>query len=171
MPHPQHHTRDHIAPLTLFILVISCTYLLTASENSLAEIQKNNISRVTTDTSKQQVVETTNTDREKYSSSGKYRGSYIPLTGAIPLNVMHAWRVYIEDAHTHSPATGLQIYVSGGMPDHGHGLPTQPIMTHEETPGTYLIEGMQFHMPGQWTVTFDIGSQESSDKITFEVDL
>ena len=37
-----------------------------------------------------------------------------------------------------------------GMPDHDHGLPTQPQVTSRLENGDYLLEGVRFHMPGKW---------------------
>src|SRR4249920_3274177 len=31
----------------------------------------------------------------------------------------------------------------GGMPQHGHGLPTRPVVSRELADGTYLMEGMK----------------------------
>ena len=42
------------------------------------------------------------------------------------------------------------------MPEHDHGLPTQPQVTEEVEPGSYLIEGIRFHMPGKWQMQFSI---------------
>jgi hypothetical protein len=65
--------------------------------------------------------------------------------------------------------TGARISVEGGMPEHGHGLPTMPLATAETSPGTYLVEGMKFNMPGWWTVGFDISEGGEPDRVTFNL--
>ena len=48
------------------------------------------------------------------------------------------------------------IQVSGDMPEHRHGMPTQPQVTQNLGGGDYLVEGMRFQMGGWWAVTFAI---------------
>ena len=67
-----------------------------------------------------------------------------------------------------APLSGARMSVVGGMPDHDHGLPTSPVVTREITPGRYLLEGMRFHMPGRWLLTFDVISDQGSESATLE---
>jgi hypothetical protein len=57
------------------------------------------------------------------------------------------------------------------MPEHGHGLPTEPEVNDETAPGVYLVEGMKFSMPGWWVVTFHVKSGSSEDSVTFNLRL
>jgi hypothetical protein len=61
--------------------------------------------------------------------------------------------------------------VDGGMPQHGHGLPTNPEVTEYLGNGDYLVEGMRFQMTGFWEVRFVINSGENSDSITFNLNV
>ncbi len=79
---------------------------------------------------------------------------------------MHSWMVKLKDP-AGSPVTGATLAVDGGMPQHGHGLPTKPRVTREIESGTYLVEGMKFSMPGWWDIKFDIQSAQGHDKVTF----
>jgi hypothetical protein len=49
-----------------------------------------------------------------------------------------------------------QINVNGGMPAHDHGLATSPRVTRYLGEGQYLLEGVRFHMPGEWLMKLDI---------------
>jgi hypothetical protein len=50
------------------------------------------------------------------------------------------------------------------MPLHNHGLPTDPKMTAELGGGDYRVEGMRFHMNGDWelTVTVDVDGRRDT---------
>ena len=71
------------------------------------------------------------------------------------INEMHSWQIKVLDSKS-EPVTNASISVEGGMPDHDHGLPTRPRVTSEITPGTYLLQGVRFHMPGKWEFKFVI---------------
>ena len=60
-----------------------------------------------------------------------------------------------------------RIAVDGGMPQHGHGLPTRPRVTRELGDGSYLLEGMKFSMTGWWEIKLAIDAAEGTDKVTF----
>ena len=57
--------------------------------------------------------------------------------------------------------------VDGGMPQHGHGLSTQPRVTREIADGTYSFEGMKFSMTGWWEVKLAIQGPLRTDKVSF----
>lgn len=66
-----------------------------------------------------------------------------------------------------APVRGARIAVDGGMPQHGHGLPTRPQVTQEGPDGTYLIEGMKFSMTGWWEIKLAIDGPAGADRVTF----
>ena len=66
---------------------------------------------------------------------------------------------------------GATIAVGGGMPQHGHGLPTAPRATKSLGGGLYEVSGVRFNMGGWWELSFDITSPVGSDKVTFNLDL
>jgi YtkA-like len=88
-----------------------------------------------------------------------------PLTPAA-INQLHTWQVRLVSS-TGAPVAHARIKVDGGMPQHGHGLPTRPQVTQEQPDGTYLIEGMKFSMTGWWEIKLAIDSLEGADKVTF----
>ncbi len=85
----------------------------------------------------------------------------------LEINTIHSWELVLHTADG-APLIGAQMSVVGGMPDHDHGLPTSPVVTREITPGRYLLEGMRFHMPGRWLLTFDVISDQGSESATLE---
>lgn len=63
------------------------------------------------------------------------------------------------------------ISIQGGMPEHGHGLPTRPRVKKSAAEGIYEIEGLRFNMGGWWELTLAISSPEGSDTVTFNLSL
>ena len=88
----------------------------------------------------------------------------------LAINTIHSWELVLYTADG-VPLNGAQLSVVGGMPDHDHGLPTSPVVTGEITPGHYLLEGMRFHMPGRWLLTFNVISDQGSESATLEFQL
>ncbi|HAU23728.1 MAG TPA: Auxin-binding protein [Gammaproteobacteria bacterium] len=80
----------------------------------------------------------------------------------VVINRIHSWELALTGPDE-SPVTGAEIFVTGGMPDHDHGLPTLPIVTRETSPGRYLLEGVRFHMPGRWQLTVTINSPQGDE--------
>ena len=63
-----------------------------------------------------------------------------------------------------------RITVDGGMPQHGHGLPTRPRVTKYIGNGVYQVEGLKFNMGGWWELKFAINGG-MSDNVTFNLEL
>lgn len=103
---------------------------------------------------------------EAVSRKGLYR--LRRMDGGTALGEFMRWRVRLRDEQGR-PVAGAQIGIRGGMPEHGHGLPTQPKVTPTDTPGEYLVEGLQFGMPGWWEVSFYISSRQRDDSVTLNV--
>jgi hypothetical protein len=57
------------------------------------------------------------------------------------------------------------------MPQHGHGLPTRPRVTHALGNGLYEIEGVRFNMGGWWEFRLAINAASGSDVVTFNLAL
>ena len=82
------------------------------------------------------------------------------------INQMHSWQIKLTTP-SGVPISHAHIAVDGGMPEHGHGLPTQPQVTQELGAGVYLLEGMKFSMSGWWEIKLAIDTADASDKVTF----
>ncbi len=63
------------------------------------------------------------------------------------------------------------ITVDGGMPEHGHGLPTKPRVTKNLGGGIYEIEGVRFNMGGWWEFRLAIATPDGTDSVTFNLNL
>ena len=82
----------------------------------------------------------------------------------LDINRIHSWQLRLTDIQG-SPVSNAQIELVGGMPEHDHGLPTQPQITAETEVGSYLLEGVRFHMPGNWQLDIKL-----TYKLTYEPD-
>ncbi len=110
----------------------------------------------------------TNIGAIKKSDNQHFTVSYLSKAAPIKINKIHAWIICIKDKNGNS-IDNAKITVDGGMPEHNHGLPTQPQITKNLGDGSYLLEGMKFHMLGYWTITLSISYGDVSDEVTFEL--
>ena len=83
---------------------------------------------------------------------------------------MQTVRVAIVDANGR-PVDGATLAIDGGMPEHGHGLPTRPRMTRVLGDGAYEVEGVRFNMGGWWEFKVAITSERGADIVTFNLSL
>ena len=98
------------------------------------------------------------------SRAGHFVASFQSELDPLAINRIHSWTLVVRDAEGR-PVSGADIVVSGGMPAHNHGLPTQPRVTEELGNGRYLVEGMRFHMQGEWTVDVVIETDTAKDVV------
>ena len=96
----------------------------------------------------------------------RYVVTLLPPATPAAVNRMHSWQVKLA-TQAGAPVAGARIAVDGGMPQHGHGLPTSPRVTRELADGTYLLEGMKFSMTGWWEIKLAITGAEGADRVTF----
>ena len=105
----------------------------------------------------------------RISTSGTYTASILS-EGELKVRKLQTVRVSIADS-SGMPVEGATIVVDGGMPQHGHGLPTQPRVTRSLGNGEYLVEGLRFNMGGWWVLRLDVDGRVGRDTITFNLDL
>ena len=108
--------------------------------------------------------------RTRRSESGLYRGTILPQGDSIPQGRLQRWTLHLETANG-APVDSATVSVDGGMPQHGHGLPTKPRVTRALGNGDHLVEGMKFNMGGWWVVKFRINATPGSDSLVFNVKL
>ena len=106
--------------------------------------------------------------RSRPSEAGLYRVSLRSEEGEIPLGRIHAWVVHLEtrDGETFVPR---RLAFSGGMPQHGHGFETEPRATRELGGGDFLVEGVKFHMAGDWMLRVELVGPAGPDVAVFHV--
>jgi len=103
------------------------------------------------------------------SAAGRYVATLEPAKPLRPRQ-MQTVRVIVRDAEGRA-IDEAQISIDGGMPQHGHGLPTRPRVTRSLGDGIYEIEGVRFNMGGWWEFTLAIAGSRGADTVTFNLDL
>lgn len=103
------------------------------------------------------------------SAAGAFTATLHPDQALRPRKLQTV-RVAIVDA-AGRPVEHATIEVDGGMPQHGHGLPTRPRVTGALGSGLYEIEGLRFNMGGWWELKLAIVAAGAADVVTFNLDL
>ena len=107
---------------------------------------------------------------EWVSERGTYTVSFESSLQPIVINQIHTWVLHIKTVDA-APVSGAEVSVVGGMPAHDHGLPTRPRVSKELGEGDYQLEGMRFHMQGDWEVSITISADGSTDTVTIALRL
>ena len=108
--------------------------------------------------------------RTRASEGGRYRATIRPPGDSIPRGRLQRWTLHLETA-AGAPVDSAAVAVDGGMPQHGHGLPTKPRVTRALGNGDHLVEGMKFNMGGWWVVKFRVSAEAGRDSVVFNVRL
>ena len=69
-----------------------------------------------------------NLSLDRPTDKGLYNTTITPQTRALKVNQMHTWSITVRSMDG-KPVEHATINIDGGMPRHGHGLPTQPRVT------------------------------------------
>ncbi|MDP2304506.1 MAG: FixH family protein [Pseudomonadota bacterium] len=107
------------------------------------------------------------------TSKGLYRISWLTEPAPPPLSALFEIEATLTDA-AGAPVTDAKVRIDARMPQHGHGMATKP----EDDPGVcdasgacshpdgrYRTRGMKFHMPGEWTLRFDVEGPGGTDHL------
>ena len=108
--------------------------------------------------------------RTRTSEAGHYRATIHPQGDSIPQGRLHRWTLHLETVNG-APVDSAKLLVDGGMPQHGHGLPTKPRVTRDLGKGDHLVEGMKFNMGGWWVVKFRVAAAQGPDSLVFNLKL
>lgn len=104
----------------------------------------------------------------KATVKGAFMVSIAPEAGAVEQGTLHSWVATVATADG-KPVDDAQIAIDGGMPQHGHGLPTAPQMTAKLGEGRYRIEGVKFNMGGWWVIRLAITAAGTTDTVEFNL--
>ncbi len=103
------------------------------------------------------------------SRNGRYLVSLEPRNGPPRIHVWQEWLIHIE-RRDRAPVAVRAIALDGGMPAHGHGLPSAPAVTPLGT-GDFEARGVRFHMAGRWEMRVLIADGDGADVAAFAVDV
>ncbi|MBO6716452.1 MAG: FixH family protein [Rhizobiaceae bacterium] len=105
--------------------------------------------------------------RSKQSVGGIYTVTLESEAEPVKTGPLHSWIAAVKSADG-TPIVDATIQVDGGMPNHGHGLPTAPQASHIGD-GHYRIEGVRFNMGGWWELHLRINGPAGDDEVTFNI--
>lgn len=108
--------------------------------------------------------------RTRTSAGGLYVATILPQGDSIPKGRLQRWTLHLETANGTAVDSAV-VKVDGGMPQHGHGLPTKPRVTRALGNGDHLVEGMKFNMGGWWEVKFRVDAAPGADSLVFNLKL
>ncbi len=106
--------------------------------------------------------------RSKPSELKTYVVAVAPESEPLRQGELHTWLLTLTTPDGR-PVESASIAVDGGMPRHGHGLPTSPRMTKYLGTGRYRIEGVKFNMGGWWELKFAVSAPPGEDRAVFNV--
>lgn len=110
------------------------------------------------------------TDAVWVSNAGHFVIRIANRPDPVTINRMQDWELEIRYADG-TPVDDAEIAVSGGMPEHNHGLPTSPRVEEPLGDGRYRLAGLRFHMSGHWELRLTISAARHRDSVTIPVDL
>ena len=106
--------------------------------------------------------------REKTSVAGLYAVAIEPEVLPVQQGPLHNWIVTVKTPGG-EPVADAELAVEGGMPRHGHGLPTAPHSAGHVGEGRYRVEGVRFNMGGWWVLKFSVSSPAGDDEAEFNI--
>lgn len=113
---------------------------------------------------------TIDTATTQLSGAGHFVVTYKSIPEPVPLSRIHRAIIHVTDK-TGKAITNADIKLKGDMPEHGHGMATEPVITPGDNAGDYIIQGLKFQMPGWWELVLEISTSSNSDSVRFNIDL
>ena len=103
------------------------------------------------------------------SSAGSYVVRFRPTPEPMPDNEVFALDVWVFDpAWPDAPLEDVELSVDAGMPQHGHGMNVVPTVARQDG-GRFRVDGMLFHMTGEWQVYFDVTRGPVTERAQYPV--
>jgi hypothetical protein len=108
------------------------------------------------------------TSLSKASENGLFIVTVSSQLDPVLINEIHTWLVTVATPQG-EPVEEANLTLEHLMPQHGHGMPTEPGFTGYLGDGQYQLEGMKFNMPGWWMLDFTIQTPTQVDTVTFNL--
>jgi hypothetical protein len=108
--------------------------------------------------------------QEVRSNGGRFLVRFATDPSPPPLNDYFRIRAQVMDPRAPEGAPELTLRVDAAMPEHQHGMNTQP-RVRRDPGGGFIIEGMLFHMSGYWELYFDITSDGVTERAQVPINL
>ena len=95
--------------------------------------------------------------------AGRYTVAY--ATTPAPIVVGQHFRVDFAVGPKAGAPAARHLRVDATMPEHRHGMNYRASVTSPR-PGEWRAEGLLFHMPGRWDLTFDVVAGGATQRVT-----
>ncbi len=110
-------------------------------------------------------------ERSGTTFGGAFVVSWVPVPDPLPFNAPFALKVTVARAATPQvPDREARLELDTSMPAHGHGMNRTPRVTANGD-GTFLVEGMLFHMSGRWDLLLQVHSGRDYGQAILHIDL
>jgi hypothetical protein len=106
------------------------------------------------------------TASSRLSGLGLYQVSFKSSQPVDAINEIFSWTLHIETPDG-KPVERADISIRTLMPQHGHGMPTNPQITKELGGGDYMLDGLKYSMSGWWEIKLTITADQKTDVVTF----
>jgi hypothetical protein len=104
------------------------------------------------------------------TASGDYTIDYTFTPDPIPKNQHFSVQVVVTRKDGTDLPEDFTIQVDADMPAHGHGINTAPEIKKLPS-GTYHVDGLLFHMGGQWELYIDVMEGGIPDRATIPIQM
>ena len=104
------------------------------------------------------------------TENGSYLVTLRPENPEYVIGKAQNWIATVTDAQG-KIFTPSALYFDGGMPGHGHGLPSAPQFTQHLGGSGYKLEGMRLNMPGDWRFVVTVGGPAGIDSAVFNLNI
>ena len=99
----------------------------------------------------------------RIAESGRYVVAY--ATSPSPVEVGRHFVVDFAVCPRDGAAAVEAVRVDATMPEHRHGMNYRAAVT-TTGPGRFRAEGLLFHMPGRWDLSFDVAARGATEPVT-----
>jgi hypothetical protein len=103
-----------------------------------------------------------------HSEAGRFALQAFGLDNPERLNHMHAFDLSIVTTDGR-PVGGALISIIGEHRFARNPLPTSPQVSPGDGTGSYHVEGLRFHVPGQWRLVVNIEFEQVRDRATLDI--
>jgi hypothetical protein len=118
----------------------------------------------------QETVQVESTPARVETVSGKYLIQYQFNPDSVPKNEHFSVKISLSLKNENTMPDGLTIKVNADMPSHGHGMNTEPEIKQLSS-GEFLVDGLLFHMGGDWELYIDVMEDGIPDRATIPLKL
>jgi len=103
------------------------------------------------------------------SNGGAYLVRFETVPSPIPTNELFSMRVSVFDGSGRTQASEeISLSADAAMPHHHHGMNVRPRVSRNDD-GSFLVRGMQLHMPGYWEIYFDITRDGRTERAQYNL--